>query len=170
MYLGSLTSKATHLCCPSTQAPGTGLAFFLPGPERSQDAVIEGKAPHTPFSQAQQWSKHQMYAGSKRCPLAFECAAAPESQGREWRGAVRPLRESRSGGRQCGAPGSLWEALKGRTQSPPSDASFWPRKAKLQCMSATPSTSEGGKLDNSWTCDRNPRMIMHEISYMNFKS
>lgn len=49
---------------PPTQARRTGLVFSLPGPERSREGI---KAPHTPLSQAQQWSKHQTYAASKHC-------------------------------------------------------------------------------------------------------
>ena len=45
----------------STDAP---VHLRIPGPERSREGI---KAPHTPLSQAQQCSKHRIYAGSKLC-------------------------------------------------------------------------------------------------------
>ena len=67
-------------------------------------------------------------------------------------------------------PHNLWGEPKQEDLITSSGCIFPAGKARQWCVSATPSTAEGGKRDNSWTRDRNTGMKMHEISHMNFKS
>lgn len=68
-------------------------------------------------------------------------------------------------------PHSLWGEPKRKDSITSTGCIFLAgEKARQRCVLATPSTPEGGKLDNSWTRDRNTGMKMHEISHMNFKS